>query len=263
VEGEEMIADEFLDATPEPRVLCWFSCGVTSAVATKLMAQAQQPHPLIVAYTEVNEEHPDNKRFLKDCESWFGREVVILRNEKYQASIYEVFRRERYLVGPFGAPCTKHLKRNMRESFMRPGDIHVLGFSTEEKSRAESFEENNPALTCRFPLIERGLTKNDCLALVNAAGIELPAMYALGYEHNNCIGCVKGGMGYWNKIRVDFPETFARMAATERQIGATINRKKGVSVYLDELDPTAGRGQKEPSIECGVFCEQVKLELTK
>ncbi|MFN3075977.1 MAG: hypothetical protein ABT940_03665 [Alphaproteobacteria bacterium] len=252
---------EFSDATEGSRTLCWFSCGATSAVATKLMVQGRQAWPVVIAYTEVEEEHEDNERFLKDCESWFGQDIVILRNEKYRASIYEVFRRERYLVGPFGAPCTKHLKRNMRESFMRPGDVHVLGFSAEEKNRAEAFEENNPALDCRFPLIERGLTKNDCLALVNDAGIQLPEMYRLGYEHNNCIGCVKGKMGYWNKIRVDFPETFARMAATERELGATINRKDGNPVYLDELDPNAGRGQKEPSIECGVFCEQVKLEL--
>lgn len=31
-------------------------------------------------------------------------------------------------------------------------------------------------------------------------------MYDLGYANNNCIGCVKGGIGYWNKIRIDFPE---------------------------------------------------------
>ena len=35
-----------------------------------------------------------------------------------------------------------------------------------------------------------------------------PLMYDLGYPNNNCIGCVKGGMGYWNHIRKDFPEVF-------------------------------------------------------
>ncbi len=37
-------------------------------------------------------------------------------------------------------------------------------------------------------------------------------MYDLGYPNNNCIGCVKGGMGYWNKIRKDFPEVFQKRA---------------------------------------------------
>lgn len=244
------------------RSVCWFSCGATSAVAAKLICSEFQDNEVVVAYTQVIEEHPDNVRFLRDCEGWFGRDIHILRNEKYGASIYQVFERERYIVGPQGAPCTKHLKRNIRQSFQQPGDIHVLGFSAEEQERADDFEERNPDLVCRFPLIERRLEKADCLALVRDAGIELPEMYRLGYEHNNCIGCVKGGQGYWNKIRVDFPLAFERMAKLERTLGATIIRIKGKgSVYLDELDPLVGREQKEPNIECGVFCAAAKIEL--
>ena len=56
------------------RIVCWFSCGAASAVATKIaIAENAGKLPLIVAYTEVIEEHPDNKRFLADCEKWFGQ----------------------------------------------------------------------------------------------------------------------------------------------------------------------------------------------
>ena len=47
----------------------------------------------------------------------------------------------------------------------------------------------------------------------------IPEMYHLGYHNNNCVGCVKGGMAYWNKIRVDFPGIFDRMAVLERKLG--------------------------------------------
>ena len=79
-------------------------------------------------------------------------------------------------------------------------------------------------------------------------------MYRLGYLNNNCIGCPKGGMGYWNKIRRDFPETFERMANLERDIGATVLRSKGESLYLDELDPARGNHADEPSFECSLLC---------
>lgn len=250
----------YFDTTPDPRILCWFSCGATSAVATKLICSKPQRYDVVIAYTQVKEEHHDNIRLLKDCEGWFGQDIEILRNEKYGASIYEVFQRERYLAGPYGAPCTKHLKRKVREDFQRQGDIHVLGFSVEEKERADEFMDRNHKLTCWFPLIERNLTKADCLAIVQDAGIELPAMYRLGYEHNNCVGCVKGGAGYWNKIRADFPAVFQRMAETERYIGASLIRVDGVSVYLDTLAPTVGRGQREPDIDCSIFCHLAKQE---
>jgi hypothetical protein len=51
------------------RVVSWFSCGAASAVATKL-ALRDSPDA-VVAYCETGAEHPDNERFLADCERWF------------------------------------------------------------------------------------------------------------------------------------------------------------------------------------------------
>ena len=85
-------------------------------------------------------------------------------------------------------------------------------------------------------------------------------MYKLGYKNNNCIGCVKGQSGYWNKIRKDFPEVFARMAKVERSLNVAINKSYAGDglrkrVFLDELDPKAGRYKSEPSLGCGVLCD--------
>lgn len=75
-------------------------------------------------------------------------------------------------------------------------------------------------------------------------------MYDLGYPNNNCIGCVKGGMWYWNKIRKDFPEVFKRRAKQEREIGhSCIN-----GVYLDELDPDRGKESEEILQDCSIMC---------
>ena len=75
-------------------------------------------------------------------------------------------------------------------------------------------------------------------------------MYDLGYSNNNCIGCVKGGKGYWNKIRVDFPEVYDRRAILERQVGHSCIK----GVFLDELDPEAGRMEDEIMPDCGIAC---------
>jgi hypothetical protein len=48
------------------RIVCQFSCGAASAVATKLTL-AQHPDALILN-AEIKNEHPDNRRFLADCE---------------------------------------------------------------------------------------------------------------------------------------------------------------------------------------------------
>jgi hypothetical protein len=234
------------------RIISWFSCGASSAIATKLALEENKRGEnleFVIAYTEVIEEHPDNKRFLKDCENWFGQEVRILKNEFYGGSIYKVFEKN-YMRTPYGSPCTRALKKQVRVSFQRADDIQVFGYTVEEMKRIKRFVDNNNDAIVWPILSEKGLTKGDCLAILQNVGIELPAMYRLGYDHNNCIGCVKGGMGYWNKIRVDFPETFHRMAKLEREKGCTVIK----GVWLDELDPGRGKGIPEPKIECGIFC---------
>jgi len=109
------------------RIVSWFSCGAASAVATKLAIAEHKE--IVIAYCEVIEEHPDNLRFLKDCEKWFGQEIIIMGNDKYNRSIYEVFDKTRYLAGVGGARCTLELKKNVRREFERPDDIQVFGYT--------------------------------------------------------------------------------------------------------------------------------------
>lgn len=126
--------------------------------------------------------------------------------------------------------------------------------------RYREFKANNPELQSLYPLIEADLSHSDCHAFLKQAGIELPMMYRLGYKNNNCIGCVKGGMGYWNKIRKDFPATFQRMASLERKLDVAILKeeepgtKKRLRVFLDELQPDRGHYEAEDEIECGAAC---------
>lgn len=249
--------DKYPDS--DRRVIAWFSAGAASAVATKL-AINDYGDRVVVASIDPGSEHPDNERFVNECEEWFGRPVTRLKSDRYEDT-WEVFEKTKYLVGPTGARCTSELKKRPRFSFQEPDDIQVFGYTSEEGGRAERFAEQNPGIDLDVPLIRHNVSKADCLALISKTGIELPMMYALGYRNNNCVGCVKGGMGYWNKIRVDFPEVFDRMARLERKLGNTVVRVGGKPVYLDELDPSRGRYSSEDAPECGVVCQEVAVEI--
>jgi hypothetical protein len=239
------------------RIVCRFSCGAASAVATKLTLAKYGPEHVVITYSNPGSEHGDNERFLADCERWFGHPVTILKSEKYRDT-WDVWERERFIAGVRGAPCTGLLKRAPTYAFQQPGDILVFGYTVEEKARAESFRRQNFEQVLETPLIDAGLSKADCLAIIERAGIELPTMYKLGYRNNNCIGCPKGGMGYWNKIRKDFPEVFERMAGLQRELGPGSgflrDHAKSRRITLDELDPERGRHEDDPDIECSLMC---------
>jgi 3'-phosphoadenosine 5'-phosphosulfate sulfotransferase (PAPS reductase)/FAD synthetase len=240
------------------RLVCWWSAGATSAVATKLALEKSDLTP-IIAYCDTGSEHPDNERFRLDCQDWYGQEIVVLKSKTY-SDVWDVFERTRYLVGPRGARCTGEMKKLPRRDFELPDDLQVFGFDASESQRAERFQENNPEVKVWFPLIEAAITKQDCIAKLNEVGIEIPAMYKLGYKNNNCIGCPKGQAGYWNKIRVDFPETFERMAKLERELNAAICKSyagdgKRKRVFLDELPLDLGRYESELDVmQCGLVC---------
>jgi 3'-phosphoadenosine 5'-phosphosulfate sulfotransferase (PAPS reductase)/FAD synthetase len=234
-------------------------------VATKLTLTEHPDRDVVICYTDTGAEHPDNERFLRECEEWFGRPIQRLKNERYD-SVWQVWWERRFLVGPTGALCTAEMKKKVRFAFERPDDVQVFGYTADPRDadRAKRFRQQNPGVTLVTPLIDRGMTKADVIAAVNAVGIEVPAMYRLGYSNNNCIGCVKGGMGYWNKIRRDFPEVFWRMAGLERGIGHSLLSDKDGPVWLDELDPERGRYAEEAeSMDCGLMCSLALDDLTR
>jgi 3'-phosphoadenosine 5'-phosphosulfate sulfotransferase (PAPS reductase)/FAD synthetase len=235
------------------RRLIWISAGAASAVAAKLDLAAHPAADRVHVYTNPGSEHPDNARFLTDLERWLDAPIVRIASTKY-ADTWQVWKERRYLNGPTGALCTVELKKVPRHAFERPDDVQVFGYTVEESHRADRFREQNPEVDLCTPLIDAGLTKDDCLAMIDRAGIELPAMYRLGYRNNNCIGCPKGGIGYWNKIRRDFPDVFDRMARLERDLGHTCTRDDNGPVWLDELDSARGNHADEPAFECSLLC---------
>jgi 3'-phosphoadenosine 5'-phosphosulfate sulfotransferase (PAPS reductase)/FAD synthetase len=235
--------------------IAWFSGGATSAIAC-LKAIEQDPTTRLV-YIETGSHHPDCLRFLADCEYWYGKPIETIKDSRYINHL-DVCRKTRFINSPFGAACTRLLKISVRKAFIEslgPDVVQVWGFDAEEPQRAEKFRSRNPGRHL-FPLLDANLTKADCIALINKAGIALPAMYLLGYHNANCIGCVKGGKGYWNKIRVDFPDVFLEMSLIEREIGRSCLR----GVFLDELDPESGRHEGPLVPACGATGEGCEVQ---
>lgn len=236
------------------RIVSWFSCGACSAVATKLTVDYFGPENVNVVYCDTGGEHPDNMRFLMDCEQWFGTDIEILKSDKYE-SHWDVFDKTNFIKGPQGARCTVELKKKLRMGYEDLNDLQIFGYSHDnsDQRRAERFENSFPEYVFDFPLIEKQITKATAKGILQKACIELPAMYHLGYANNNCIGCPKGGMGYWNAIRRDFPEDFERMAQQEDRLGFTL-----FDVPLRELDPDRGN-LKSDTPRCDFVCQSLDV----
>ncbi len=215
------------------RTIAWWSTGAASAVVARLSPEA------ILARCETGNEDPDNYRFEADVMRYLGREVVILKSEKYD-TVWDVWKHRRYMAGIDGAPCTVEMKIIPRLAFQLPTDIHLFGYTADgvDVDRFERLKHNYPELTVRAPLIERGITKAGALAMVESWGLTLPRSYAMGFPNANCLqtGCVKAtSPDYWALYRRQFPEQFKRTAAYAREIGCRLSRIDNKRVFIDDI----------------------------
>lgn len=241
-------------------ILAWWSAGITSAVACKIALELYDN--VRIFYIKINSAHEDNERFKKDCEKWYGQKIEDIQSSKFKDQ-FEVIKATGAVNTPEGAPCTGVLKKDVRFQLEKKYSLalfnteyitsQVWGYEFEKKqiNRAIRHGMEYREHQQLFPLIEKGLDKDECAGILNSNGIALPVMYLLGFGNNNCIGCVKGGKGYWNLIRIHFPNIFSLMAKTEREVGySCIN-----GCFLDELDPNEGLKGKPVMPNCGIICD--------
>jgi len=200
-------------------------------------------------------EHSDNYRFCEDCERWFGKPIIFIRSSDYK-TVDDVFEKTRYMSGQRGARCTTELKKIPRLAFAQPDDVHVFGFTFDERKRVREFKSRNPDLLLRWVLVDHCITKEDCYEELRKSGIALPAMYRLGFDNNNCPGCVKSSSPwYWDMCRRHFPEVFKRRCEQSRAIGCRlVEISHHQRIFLDELPSGPFKKNKRENLSCGPEC---------
>ena len=168
-------------------------------------------------YIDIDDQHEDSMRFIKDIEKAIGKEVEILRSEQYR-TVEECVLAFGGFKNPWNnfAPCTNWLKKRVRKAWEAAHEdydlTYVWGFDLKEKNRAERTVEANPQASHEFPLIEKNLSKEEVHGLFERTfDFKRPLMYDMGYPNNNCIGCVKGGLAIGTESEKIF-QKFSKIA---------------------------------------------------
>lgn len=120
-------------------IVSWFSCGVSSAVATKI---ALEKYPeLKIIYIDIEDQHKDSLRFLNDCQKWFNSPIEILMSP--YRNVHNVITSQRYVNGPSGAPCTRLLKKRVRREWemINKPNKYIWGMDASKRERERGQEE--------------------------------------------------------------------------------------------------------------------------
>ena len=261
------------------KIISWWSGGITSAVTCKLCIDIFGLENVRFIFIDTHNEDEDTYRFKKDCEKWYGKEIETISGVEKYGTIQDIWRKHNSLNVATGAICSTILKRKVREDWQKTNeyDYQAFGFELSECKRALSMTLNHPKARAIYPLLLYGLSKKDCIQIVLESGLIIPNMYQLGYKNNNCFrtGCVQGGIGYWQKIKREYPSKFEAMAQMEHELTElkgkpvtmlrTSKKKNDENQYPIFLKPNSNypdlpkfseqKGREpEPLFECNGFC---------
>ena len=65
--------------------VCWISAGISSFMAGYLAGNVDE-----WIYIDIQDQHEDSIRFIKDCEKAIGKEIKILKSKEYGLSLIHI-----------------------------------------------------------------------------------------------------------------------------------------------------------------------------
>ena len=132
--------------------------------------------------------------------------------------------------GMLSRQCTGHykinvIKREVRKIFGMKRRVQWIGFSMDEITRRN--DSASPAyIPLRYPLLERKMSRRDCLRWLLENGHPLPVK-------SSCIGCPFRKDTEWNEMKHNAPDEFADAVDFDDNIrDKHINRPKRVTPQL-------------------------------
>lgn len=211
----------FVDISKDNPVIAWWSGGGDSAWTCYLCLKWFGKDNVRVVFIDTRNEGDDTQRFKKDCEDWYGVDIETISSTRWD-KIQDIWRHYGSLNVATGAICSTVLKRMVRQDFQNKNNFsyQAFGYDITEIDRCLGMKINNPDSKPIFPVVYELMDKGASLKAITKLGIQVPTSYKKGYHNNNCekTGCVKGGIGYWQKRKIDYPDEFEEMAALEHEL---------------------------------------------
>jgi len=220
----------------KPVSIVW-ACGggVQSAAIAALIVSSQLPKPTLAFMTDTGWEQTSTMQYVHDVIqprlASVGVELAIIKtvdyttNALFDSSGHVVLPAYRYFDGKavkFNTHCNGTWKLQPARRWMREQGVqrceNWIGISHDERHRRR--RSNVKWCQNAYPLVERGLTREDCLHLLGSAGWPKP-------EHSSCIICPLKRTDQWLLMKKHFPMDWKRAIEAEKAI-----QKSYPDVYL-------------------------------
>lgn len=171
------------------------------------------------------EDREAYKRYVNDLAVRTSEVIPQLHWISDGRDVFDVYEDERFLGNSKIDPCSKILKRQMADRWLRnqcdpANTVVIVGIDHEEVERFEGWPARgirglrarmaDQGWTFVAPLCDWLISAKQRFERLMEEGLWVPRLNRLGFAHNNCGGfCCKGGQGHWKLMLRVFPERYA------------------------------------------------------
>lgn len=186
-------------------------------------------------FCDTEKELPETYEYLDLLEAYLGRPIVRLKHDGRGFDHWlEVY--GNYLPSARARWCTRHLKIQPFERYV--GDDPVMNYIAirADEDRA-GYISSKPNIKPLYPFKEEGVTREDVLQMLQAAGVQLPAYYSWR-SRSGCFFCFFQQKIEWVGLLENHPDDFNRAKAYEKcpSEGTTIRYTWNDDESLAELE---------------------------
>lgn len=226
--------------------------GVQSTALIVLAATGEIPPVRAALFSNVGDdsEHPTTNRYVREIMIPWAKEkgvnVVELHRTLKNGQIQTLWQRMMdyegdklrepipvygYSGAPLSRSCTadhkikvvgKYIKANATKEEL-PAEV-LIGISVDEMERAKRGKDE-PWELRTYPLLDLGLSRLDCVKIIQEAGLPVP-------PKSSCFFCPFHSILAWSELRRDEPELFAKAAELEAKLISRRLARDEQPVYL-------------------------------
>lgn len=209
--------------------------GIQSTAALVLAAQGVLDfRTFLFANVGDDSEHPATLRYVREIAMpWAQAQGLTIEELRYtrrdgsQPTLYQTVMGENRGVdipmrvangAPGNRSCTVDFKIKVIDRWLKAHGATAelpaalgLGISVDEFQRMRTDDPRYPFKRKEYPLIDMRLSRQDCIAIINTAGLPVP-------PKSSCYFCPFRRLTDWRRMKETEPELFAKAADLERRV---------------------------------------------
>lgn len=186
-----------------------FGGGVNTVALMIVLIQEGLPLDEVV-FADTGGEAPETYEYLEIVSGYLrGHEIPFRVVSKKARDLFETSWHRQVIPSVMWRWCTRDFKVQPIQAYYRSLNAHVnqyMGIAFDEIDRMK--DSRVDYVTNLFPLIDRRMTREHCVEVIEKAGLPIPVK-------SGCYFCPFNSMGRWKWLLEDHPELFEKAIGLE------------------------------------------------